>query len=366
MVQTLARSLSRSGIETHIATTDDNGPEQLEVPRGVPIVEDGVTYWYFRRQTRFYTFSWPLSAWLKRHIPEFDLVHIHALFSFAALPAAFWASRSGVPYIVRPLGTLNEWGMKNRRPWLKNLSFRLLESRILKHAALVHYTSEQERLEAGKLQVTAASEIIPNALPDHSDACVAGQFRARHPELEGRRIILFLSRLDTKKGLELLLQAFAKVRQESPNAFLVLAGNGEPEFVGRLKAQAASLGIEFDVLWAGFLTGEEKWAALTDADLFVLPSHSENFGIAVLEAMAAGTPVVVSDQVGIHREVAQAKAGLIVSCDAAHLADTLLQLLNNTALRWSMGLNGKRLAQNEYSPDAVTRKLVSVYNGIIN
>src|SRR5437879_700359 len=154
MVRRLAGSLARAGIETHVATTDDNGPETLQVRCGVPVVQDGATYWYFRRQTRFYTFSWPLGAWLARHVADFDAVHIHALFSFATLPAAYWARRRGVPYIVRPLGTLNEWGMRNRRPWLKRLSFRLIESRILKHAALVHYTSDQERLEAETLHVT--------------------------------------------------------------------------------------------------------------------------------------------------------------------------------------------------------------------
>src|ERR1700722_13211406 len=159
-VRTLACSQSRTGIETHIATTDDNGPGRLPVSCGTPVMQDGVTYWYFPRQTRFYTFSWPLAAWLARHVREFDLVHIHALFSFATLPAAVLARWYRVPYVVRPLGTLNEWGMKNRRPWIKWLSFRVIESRILKHAALIHYTSEQERREAGRLAVKTASEVI--------------------------------------------------------------------------------------------------------------------------------------------------------------------------------------------------------------
>ena len=364
MVRTLAGGLSRSGIETHVVTTDDNGPEQLHVPLGVPIVEDGVNYWYFRRQARFYTFSWPLARWLARHVREFDVVHIHALFSFATLPAAYYARRNGVPYIVRPLGTLNEWGMKNRRPRLKRLSFRFLESRILKHAALVHYTSEQERAEASKLQVTAACEIIPNALPNDSPPSSSGQFRARHPELKGRKIILFLSRLDTKKGLDLLLPAFAKVRLELQDAVLVLAGDGERDFVNRLKAQAATHGINSGLFWAGFLTGADKWSALADADVFVLPSRSENFGIAVLEAMAAGKPVIVSDQVGIHREITEAKAGLVASSTVGSLADTILQLLNAPAQSLMMGLNGRCLAERNYSVDAVTRKLIHVYTGI--
>src|SRR5437867_682944 len=135
MVCHLAGGLARAGIETHVATTDDNGSETLPARYGVPVVQDGVTYWYFRRQSRLYTFSWPLSVWLARHISEFDVLHIHALFSFPTLPAAYWARRHGVPYIVRPLGTLNEWGMRNRRPWLKKFSFRVLENRVLKHAA---------------------------------------------------------------------------------------------------------------------------------------------------------------------------------------------------------------------------------------
>ena len=114
MLRDLARGLSGHGIDTHVATTDDNGPNRLHVPCGVPVLQDGVTYWYFPRQTRFYTVSWPLASWLSTHVAEFDVVHIHALFSFATLAAAFWAHRSRVPYIVRPLGTLGDWGTSRR------------------------------------------------------------------------------------------------------------------------------------------------------------------------------------------------------------------------------------------------------------
>src|SRR4029077_17878043 len=101
MVRNLARNLHREGVETHVVTTDDNGPRRLNVHCGVPLQHDGVTYWYFARQTRFYTVSLGLSAWLANHVAEFDVVHIHALFSFPTIPAAFWAHRYGVPYIVR-------------------------------------------------------------------------------------------------------------------------------------------------------------------------------------------------------------------------------------------------------------------------
>src|SRR5205823_528444 len=114
---------------------------------------DGVTHWYFPRQTRFYQFSRPLHRWLSRYVRSYDLLHIHALFSYAPVSAAFTALQSNVPYIIRPLGTLNRWGVKNRRPWLKKLSLSLIERRILGGAAALHYTSEQERLEAAEVGI---------------------------------------------------------------------------------------------------------------------------------------------------------------------------------------------------------------------
>lgn len=353
LIRTLARSLSQAGMEVHVATTDDDGPDRLPVQTGVPQFEDGATFWYFPRQTRFYTFSWPLTRWLARHIREFDLVHIHALFSYAALPAAIFARRAGVPYIVRPLGTLNRWGVRNRRPWLKKMSFRLVESRILAGAAGVHYTSEQERVEAADLGVSAPPIIIPNAvsLPPKKSA-----------PLPGRRFILFLSRIDRKKGLDLLLEAFAIVRARVPNVALMLAGDGDPALTGALQSQASRLGIASDLIWAGFLSGHDKWNALSSADVFVLPSYSENFGIALVEALACGCPVVLSDQVGIHREISRAEAGLVTPCRAAELADALLALLEDPALRRRIGENGMRLARQQFSLEAVGSQLSAAYS----
>jgi glycosyltransferase involved in cell wall biosynthesis len=359
LMRTLARALSQAGMEVHVATTDDNGPGRLRVPLGVPQQEDGATFWYFPRQTRFYTFSWPLTRWLARHVREFDLVHIHALFSYAALPAALLARRAGVPYIVRPLGTLNRWGIENRRPWLKKLSFRLLESRILASAAGIHYTSEQELVEAGELGVSAHPIVIPNAVE-----LPVGQASWPVPSA-GCRVILFLSRIDRKKGLDLLLEAFVRVRSRCPDALLVLAGTGDPTWVTALKSTADRLGIAADVIWAGFLSGDDKWAALTSADVFVLPSYSENFGIALVEALACGCPVVLSDQVGIHREITRAEAGLVTPCRVEELATAILNVLTDAALRRRMSENGVRLARQQFSLEAVSRQLAAAYAAVI-
>ena len=366
VVRQLARSLVKAGIETHVATTNDNADGLLDVPLNVPVGDDGVTYWYFPRQIGFYTVSWPLAAWLRDNVARFDVVHIHALFSFASLLAAFWARRRGVPYIVRPLGTLNTWGMTNRRPWLKQWSFRLLESRVTAHATLMHYTSEDERRQASSLGITTTAAIIPNAVADpEAEPAVRGAFRRKLGRLGGqdRRIVLFLSRLDEKKGLDLLLAAFVQIRQQVPGALLVIAGDGAADYVAHIKADALALGLgEDEVYWAGFLAGDEKRAAFADADVFVLPSYSENFGVSVAEAMASGLPVVVSDQTAIHHDVSLSSAGRVVRCDASEVAHAVHSILIAPQAAAAMGCAGAALVQRTYSLAAVTQQVREAYD----
>ncbi len=226
----------------------------------------------------------------------------------------------------------------------------------------MHYTSHQERREAEALNVSTASFVIPNALVPSSTTRLQGEFRKAHG-LEHRPIVLFLSRLDEKKGIDLLLRAFVAVRRRIPEAALAIAGDGEGLFVRNAKARAETLGLE-DVIWTGFLQGEEKEAALADADVFALPSYSENFGIAVAEAMAARLPVVVSDQVAIHEQVSHAQAGIVVPCDDSRLAEALVRLLHDRDLRREMGTRGQALARGRYSADAVTRQLIAIYDRV--
>jgi len=365
VVRTMARYLVQRGLEVDIATTDDNGRERLLVDRQLPLREDGVVYWIFPRQTRFYQMSIPLTRWLRKHVCEYDLVHIHALFSYASVASAFFAKSAGVPYVVRPLGTLNQWGMRNRHRFLKKMSFRLIESYILRDAARVQFTSEQEALEARLLGVDHNPIVIANPVEPSLLGVTRGGFRAAHPELDNRTIVLFLSRLDTKKGLDLLLPAFASVLRHHQDAILIIAGDGDAMFVADLKEQARQLGIDSGIIWAGFLRGEAKDLVLADADVFVLPSYSENFGVAVVEAMGAGIPVIVSDQVGIHREVSGAEAGLVVQCVREQLEIALTKMITDRQLRTKMGRNARELAC-QFAPEIVIGQLMETYAGICN
>jgi glycosyltransferase involved in cell wall biosynthesis len=365
----IARGLQRAGVEIDVVTTA--GDEEAALINGdltQPVKREGVGYFYFRRQTEFYKVSRPMTRWLARHIRDYDLVHIHALFSYAAYTASNLAIKNRVPYVVRPLGVLNRWGMENRRRLLKQLSFRLIEQRILSNAAVIHYTSRQEKLEAEQSGVTTAAVVIPLGIDTSAvqNGAASAQFYKRLRIAEGREMILFLSRLDPKKGLDILLRAFAEVHSQRPASLLVVAGDGEGEFVAELKELAAELGIAEHVVWTGFLDGADKLSALAAASVFALPSYSENFGLALVEAMASGVACVVSDQVGIAHDVEEMEAGAVVPCEAAPLASALLRLLAEPELRQRFGENAQRLANERFSQQAMTSSLIKLYTNIVD
>jgi len=370
----IARGLKQAGVFVDIAATIDSKAlitGQLERPES----RDEVNHFDFRRQTSLYKISLSLSRWLSEHIRDYDLVHIHALFSYSSYAAANIAKRNGVPYIVRPLGVLNRWGMENRRKFLKKISFRFIEQPILRGAAAVHFTSHQERLEAWEAGVETESVVIPLAvdLDGVSESASAENFYQKFSQARGRKIILFLSRIDPKKGLDLLLTAFADVvinEKQSTNSnerpLLVIAGDGADGFVEQVKRMAIELGIEKDVLWAGFLQGADKFSALTAASLFVLPSYSENFGIAAVEAMAAGLPCVISDQVGVAADAQDYDAAVVVRCEPGSLTLALRRLLENPELQETLGANARRLVEERFSLEAMTASLVKLYDRVLS
>jgi glycosyltransferase involved in cell wall biosynthesis len=227
----------------------------------------------------------------------------------------------------------------------------------------VQYTSVQESEEAAQLGITHTQLLIPNPVDVAIGPMVRGKFRAAFPALVGKTVVLFLSRIDRKKGIDLLLPAFAGLRSQHPEAVLVIAGDGDRALLGELKIQADQLGLNEGVQWAGFLEGQVKRDALVDADVFVLPSYSENFGVAVVEAMACGVPVIVSDQVGIHPEIAEAKAGLVVECSVPQLEEALKKAVSDSLWRGKTSGNALQLART-FAPEMIASRLVKIYERI--
>jgi glycosyltransferase involved in cell wall biosynthesis len=365
-IAAMERALSDQGVTVETAATDDDGPGRHNgKPLAQPLQENGVTRRYFAKRTEFYKASPAFARWIRSEVRGYDLVHIHALFSFTSIAAARAARRAGVPYVVRPLGTLNDYGMRRRRPWLKALSLRFVDGPLLRDAAAVHFTSHEEAAQARRLGLAVKEAVIPLGIGQAPQRAVAPRL-ARYADLSaaGPRL-LYLSRLDPKKNLEGLLAAVALLTPEMPQLHLVVAGAGSPDYVNALKAQAQSLGITDRVEWPGHVEGDAKAAAFADADLFVLPSYSENFGIAAAEALAAGLPCVLGEGVAIAKDVVEAQAGIAVGTDATSIAQGLRRIIADHEALPALSANAMRLARERYSIDAMGANLKRLYEEIL-
>ncbi len=320
---------------------------------------------YTRRWTEHYKFAPGLAVYLWRHVRSFDLVHIHALFSFSSTIAAWIARVQGVPYVIRPLGTLSTYGTRHRRPRLKSLSLLLIEGPIVRGAAAVHFTSIAEMEEAKNLGLDFKGTIIPLGIEQESTDAMA-DIRKSCPALSGRCIVLFLSRIDPKKNLEALIDAMKILDPFRLGCVLMVAGNGNSEYVSGLKHRAEERGIGDRIVWLGHVEGSAKASVLACADVFVLPSHSENFGIAAVEAMLAGLPCVLTPGVAIAREAASAGAAVLSQPTPDALALTIENLLRNEIERRAIGERGCRFATEAYSTTAMAGRLLALYENTLS
>lgn len=358
------KALRRNGIAADVVTTNDDGDTaRLDVPLDRFVDVQGERVRYFPRQTLKYAFSAPLLPWLLRNVRAYDLVHTHALFSFAPLAAAWCARAAGVPYIMRPAGVLDTWGMKNKSRFVKSASVRWVESPLLRSAAAVHFTTPLEQARAADLSLPIRAVVLPTGV-EMDGSCDPGE------PMEGlarpdTRIILFLARIHPIKCVDRLLRAFAGLEDRDARLRLIIAGDGDPALVAGLKRLADELRLADRVQWLGFTAGARKRWLLARADVFVLPSASENFGIAVVEAMNAGAPVIVTQGCGLAEFVAQWGAGVVTDGTVASLQSALMRVLSDQALRVAMGQAGQRAARQELSLEAFGARLESLYRALL-
>jgi len=276
-----------------------------------------------------YRYSPDLPLWLKANVGRFDAVIVNGLWQYHGF-AVWSALRNGpTPYFVFTHGMLDPW-FKERYP-LKHLKKWLYwpwaEYRVLKDARAVLFTCEEEmrqaRLSFGLYR--ARERVVSYGTPGPAGDRTAERhaFLARHPELVGKRILLFLGRIHPKKGCDLLVDAFARVADTDPTLHLVMAGPDPGDWQPALARSLTAAGMAGRVTWTGMLEGSLKWGAFHAAEAFVLPSHQENFGIAVAEALACGVPVLISDKVNIWREIRDDEAGFVAE-DTAEGTQRLL------------------------------------------
>lgn len=363
-VFSMCRALQAEGVDVEVASTDANGHARLDSLEGG---EGPVPTRLFARQwSEAFKYSRPLARWLDGHVREFDVVHVHAVFSHACLAAARACHRSGVPYVVRPLGSLDPWSLSQSR-FRKRVLWHAGVARMLHRAAAVHYTTDEERRLAEPFLGLGRGVVIPLGVDDElfDPVVIPDAFARGYPGLSGRRYVLFLSRLHPKKALDLLVEAFAGLAEDDRKEWrLVIAGDGEAAYVAGLRRHAERLDRAERILFVGWLDGRERLAALRGAGLFVLPSHQENFGLAAAEAMAAGVPVVLSEQVNLAALVTTAGAGWVVSRDVEALRDALATALRDENARTVRGRAGEQLARERFSWGAVAAQLIELYRRV--
>ena len=317
--------------------------------------------------------EWPLNRrrWLvDRHLRQTfsDLiattsgVHIHGLWEQSTLSASHAAQRCGVPYIVSAHGMLESWALR-QKAIKKEVYAALFERKILDRAACLHALTPAEADDYRRFGCTAPIATIPNGVtvPNH---VTPDLFLGQHPGLIGKRIILFLSRIHKKKGVELLVESWRDVVRRFPDARLVLAG---PDFDGTrslLECKIAELGLGSTILLPGMLREELKWSALAAAEGYVLPSFSEGLSVSVLEAMGVGLPVIISHPCNLP-EVETLSAGCVITADVASLRAALLRLLGRSPeANASIGKRGRTYVMHHFNWASIASDMTDLYRWI--
>jgi glycosyltransferase involved in cell wall biosynthesis len=362
-----ARWLPQAGVEAAVYAPDLLvGPKEKALrsltSEDLPVSADGLDVRVFpTRGPQQLIFSPALARALRRDIGRFDVVHIYDLWRFPQFAASRQAMRQGIPYLVAPCGALDPW-LRSHSPQAKAVAMRVWQRNMLDCAALIHYKTRDEQKRASDLGIKAPAAIAPNGidwrafqeLPD------GRRFRARHLAGHDGPLVINVGRIEPRKRLDVLVAAFAQLHRELPDARLALIGPDESGTVARLRALADRLGVGRAVVFPGRLRGPSKLEALAAADVWCLPSHFENFGLAVVEALAAGVATVIAPEVQIAPYVRDARAAVIADATPDDMAAALISLLSDSAKRRKLGERGRQFARR-YDWSVVARDHAAMY-----
>lgn len=367
------RALEASGVETTIVATDM--AEAASAPSHARVALAGLPAHAAELDVRLYpahaprrlAFSPALYAALRDLAPRYDIVHVHSLFLFPQFAA--WRAAGGrrVPCIVSPRGALDPH-LRGRGRAVKAIAAAFWQRRFLEGAAAIHVTSHEEARLIADIAPRVPRAVVPNGIDcDAFAALPSGDAFTRRwfgCDANDVRTVLFLGRLSHKKGLDILIDAFAATARERPDVRLAIAGPDDEGLTPVLRTRAAQAGVGDRVACSGMLDHAGMRDALAAATVWSLPSASENFGNAVAEAMAAGVPVVVSPQTNIAREVAAADAGIVAERDAASFARAIAALLDDAPRRAALGRNARQFARR-YDWAAIAPQLVAMYSAAL-
>lgn len=364
----LVRELNKLGAQAEILTTNDNGNELFDVPFGVKTDFRDVPVWFLpRSKYRLKEFipSPKAVSWLKQNINHYDILDIHYLFSYLPLFSRQYARKIKFPYTVRTMGQLSPWALQ-QSSLKKKVFFRWQEYANLKKANALHSTSlgEEEDIRAFGL-VNIPFINLPLGVEKQKINPEAGKLlRQKYNIDQNDFILLFLSRLHHKKRPELFIDLIKELNKES-KVHGIIAGSGTSEYENELKDQVRGLGLSEKITFTGFVEGDNKIELLQGSDLFVLPSYSENFAIAVAESLAGGTPVVITPEVQISEYVKEYNAGVIIPNNLINFKEAILDLINNPSKINELQFNATKLVDEKFNWVKIAKDLLKEYKNIL-
>lgn len=364
----MVAALNAQGVNAEIACTNDHGPEVLDVPLGRLVDYAGVPVRFFaRRSSRWdpiqeFAYSAALRQWLKDNLQSYDVVHVHALFSFASTYTMWLAKKRKIHYVAHPIGSLESWSLQ-QSALRKKVYLELFEKDNLRQASRVHFTAVSEQNQALKIVPHIRPAVIPLGLSlPELPANAAQILKQKYGLSTNSKVLLFLGRLHPKKGLEIILESMGKL---SNDVHLLIAGDGDAHYIAKLKAKIQQHSLQDRVTLMGYLDGSEKTLALSGADLFILVSYSENFGVAVLESLAHGTSVLVSEGVALSAQVAEHDLGSVCSMEVDDVATSLQSLLANKSQLHALGEQGRAYVARYHDWNTLAMQLIALYKTIL-
>jgi glycosyltransferase involved in cell wall biosynthesis len=366
----MVHALQTEGIDIEVATTNDDGDRLLDVPLGQRIDYERLPIYFFARfspaisAVREFAFSGSFTTWLWQNITKYDLIHVHALFSYTSTVTMAIARMRGVPYVTTAHGALREWSLQHK-PQKKQAYLTLIERANIDRACAIHVTCQQERDELVALNFQSPAFILPLALTEIPaqipDAAQRLQQSLNCPAKEP--IILFLSRLHYQKGLDYLIPALGRCRDR--RFTFVIAGSGTPAYEAEISAMLVAAQIADRTQMVGFVDGDRKDLLLQGADLFALTSTSESFGMAVLEALVVETPVLVTASVGLATVVRDRDLGYVANLDIDDITRSLDEFFSDPDRASAIGSRARQFTIDHYTWDKIAADLVRVYRSII-
>ncbi len=366
IVTELVEAIGRLGVSIDLITTYANGSNNLDVPLNEWISEKSYRVQYFNCWYRDdFIISPSLINWLFKNVNNYDIVHSQTIFAPMISVAHSICKYFHVPYIVTPHGMLEPWAL-SYKAWKKKIYYKLFENPSIQNSSAIQATSSFELKNINSLKFKN-TVFVPNGIRHQEFETLPNPelFYQQFPETRGKTLILFLGRIDPKKGLDLLAPAFAKVYNQFPHTHLVVAGPDNIGFMDKAQNYFLQAGCLDAVTFTGMVSGVLKYAALSAANLYVAPSYSEGFSISILEGMASGLPCIITTACNFP-EAAKAKAAHVVEININAIANALIECLSNPQQTTEMGDRAREFIFQNYTWDRAADKLIQVYKSVID